>query len=606
MAKADCAKFDLELAEYALYLAQDTKLKTVDQIATHINKEFDVDTVTPNIVANAIRTYTQASTKKQQDAIAQNINSIKEQSKGIVTKTQGIDRIAKENQTGTYTKPNARTERVMGETETALRDMEKQVRKSKMDAQKKKTILADIHSLRNDIRSGQLRVKPTKQTAQVDAELLKLIRTKRTLSTVMQHRLDAVNESKLYKKFRQAQGFFRNVGAAIDFPLGRQAKFAMGHPFTLSRSTWKALRGGLTEKQQNQIEAEWEKDPDYEEMVALKLIKPSEEEFEDFDVMNKLWGINVPFKWSARAQHILLTDLRIQLYKSSKWAYFDNNPTLTQQKEIARHVLVSTGIGQSKLLDQYGRDASQAMFAPKYRLSRIQLLTDLVRLIGKKGLRNDKQLLKMYAYEYSRTITAWLISTSLVLWAKGLTWDDFGTDPTSSDFLQIVDGHTRIDMSGGIKTWLVPLFQFAYGEKTSPITGKVRKLEGLDRLTPIGSWFRKGAAPLIADALNQMAGRENVIGESVDIGTAKGWAKQIGIASGLYRKKYGEKIDTGTEEGWENFIFGHSVPYSIGSLLDTMNENTPTGQKILDQIMNMSSHGVSVFDSPGEPTLREK
>lgn len=322
--------------------------------------------------------------------------------------------------------------------------------------------------------------------------------------------------------------------------------------------------------------------------------------------MNKLWGINLPFKWSARAQHILLTDLRIQLYKSLKWARFDNNPTVAQQKEIARHILVSTGIGQSKLLDQYGRDASQVMFAPKYRLSRIQLLTDLGRLLAKPELRNDKQLRKMYAIEYSKTMTAWLITTSLVLWAKGLTWDDFGSDPTSSDFLQIVDGHTRIDMSAGLKTWLVPLFQFIYGKKTSAVTGEVRKLEGLDRLTPFGSWARKGAAPLVADALNQIADRKNVIGESVDIGTPKGWAKQLGMATGLYKKSYGEKIDTGTKEGWTNYVLGHSIPYSLPSILDTMNEGKSDGQKILDQILNMSSHSISVFDAPGEPTLREK
>lgn len=139
------------------------------------------------------------------------------------------------------------------------------------------------------------------------------------------------------------------------------------------------------------------------------------------------------------------------------------------QKQIANLINVATGRGSSAVGKYVGPGANAVFFAPRYSISRLQLLT------GQPAWGGNAATRKMVAQEYGRALAGAAVVYSLGMMAGGTVEDD----PRHPDFGKIKMGNTRIDPLFGLAQWTRLLAAEISGErKTSkgreiPIRGKV-------------------------------------------------------------------------------------------------------------------------------------
>ncbi len=466
-------------------------------------------------------------------------------------------------------------------------DIRDQLRSSINDIEQINKIKGDIESAIEQLSTGQFREKPSKATREKSVERLALERKRKILNAKIKNSMSEKQDHMGLKVFKEVNGTLRTLGASGDLPLGRQGGVPlMSHPILATRATIKALRYSWTESDANKVEAEWAQEPDYDEMVSLKIIKESEEGFEDMDFLNKLLGKKYnPYRISARQQHILLTDIRINMYKQLTWSLpVDRTATQEDKKMIAEFVLISTGVGQSKTLDQIAMPLAQVFFAPKYTLSRMQYFTayPLIKQGLRAGETGDTELLKMFGKEYFRTISGWACLLAASMLASGADWKDVEKDPASSDFLTIRQGHTRVDLTFGLRQIIVPIAQIVSSRKVNPQTGKGRDISK-DKTGVGTSWARKRLAPVVGMSVTEfLADGKNVIGNDVSP-----WR------NGDFNP-----------EGLKNLAWSTVPPYSLSSMIDIWQDAESTTRfKLFATVMNALSFGGNMFDAPGEPKL---
>jgi len=593
MAKADCSEYDIRMAEFAMYVAQDKRFKDVVSVSAEMSRLLDTE-IHPHIVADSLALYVKKGRAKTQDEISKNISNIVKEASKISGKSKELERVKAEIDSGVFTQPNSRTQRVktqsLQDLDAALKPLKK-IKKEKIAANK---LRAEIESLRKQLTEGVYEVKPTRKEVKISDELLKLRKTKRILTNKVKARMDEANENRAYRAFRELNGALRTAGASGDLPLGRQGAFYFYSSIVFNpKAIGGIVKGTLTktwsEKTMNRVEEAWTQDPQYEDLIRLKLIRDSEEGFEDMDFVSKVPGLGYLYRVSARQQHMMLTNMRINMYKDMAWGLpLDGVPTERQKQDIARHVLIATGVGQSEFMDRSARELAQFFFAPKYSLSRFQLIT------GYAWWKADNDVKKLIMKKYIQTIIGYAAFQFALLLLAGQAWDE-QIDPTSSDFSKIRQGHTRIDTGGGVPSILVPFWQALSpsGTFTSASTGKVTDLDSgkygsMTRMVVLMNFLRKRLAPIPGLGVSALMGGENVIGEDISpvMKDGEDWVLN--------------------PEGAQNLAFNTLLPYAVPTLYEIANDpDTTDAFKLTAMIANAFSFGGNVFDAPGETPLPE-
>ena len=121
----------------------------------------------------------------------------------------------------------------------------------------------------------------------------------------------------------------------------------------------------------------------------------------------------------------------------------NGSATVEQGKSLAFFVNAATGRGGFAKFDTALTESAKVFFAPRYTLSRFQVLTGAPAFNA-----NDAATRKIIAAEYGKTVLGTTIFLGL---AKAAFGDEveIQLDPTSPDFLKMKFGDTRLDPMGG-------------------------------------------------------------------------------------------------------------------------------------------------------------
>ena len=162
-----------------------------------------------------------------------------------------------------------------------------------------------------------------------------------------------------------------------------------------------------------------------------------------------------------RAYTTFLNRLRADTFDSLAETY-GKDPQTT--KDIANLINVSTGRG-SVSLGKYATGLNTVLFAPRYSISRFQLLA------GQPFWTAANK--RMVVNEYAKALAGAATVYSLGMMAGGTV----ETDPRSSDFGKVKMGNTRIDPMAGLLQASVLLSRLATGKKKTA-GGKIESLTG--------------------------------------------------------------------------------------------------------------------------------
>lgn len=179
---------------------------------------------------------------------------------------------------------------------------------------------------------------------------------------------------------------------------------------------------------------------------------------------------------------------------------------------IANLINVGTGRGSIQGMEAGLTLANRVFFAPRWVISRFQLLTGQP-LWGRKGRAADRQTKLLIAKEYSRYLMA--IGAVYGLWhmAGG---EPVETDPRSSDFGKFKVGDTRIDPLSGLQQSTVFLAKTITGEKKQlkgrivPLHGDTLRFGQDDYADELFTFLRTKLAPIPASYIDIRTGTDVV------------------------------------------------------------------------------------------------
>jgi hypothetical protein len=178
-------------------------------------------------------------------------------------------------------------------------------------------------------------------------------------------------------------------------------------------------------------------------------------------------------------------------------------------KSIANWVNTASGRGTIKSLEGAMPALTTVLFSPRLMWSRLQLLNpayyaQLHPFARKQALRGMGQLLG---------------AVSMTLWMAKMAGAEVGLDPRNTDFGKIKVNNTRVDISGGLQSYLVNAYRLVKGETVSSTTGEVRKLEGgfgkPSRWSIFGDFLENKTAPVFGHGID-WAKNENFQGDPFD------------------------------------------------------------------------------------------
>lgn len=338
-------------------------------------------------------------------------------------------------------------------------------------------------------------------------------------------------ESRAANWYKQASGAFKTLLSTIDLSAPRQSSGFMFHPEywknfgTLLKNGWKGTEALDILKQtikedpsglfQQNIKLNNGKMTSIAEQAGLDLSKHSVNERFVNKWMEK--GRFNPIGMSSRSFEAYTLKMRADMFKKF-YKQFEaeglNNPE--SNKTIARAVNTNTGtsgIGDLERSKSAMFALNEGLFAPRFNLSRIKTYTQVL------DPRNYQNVPKSFRLEALKSLLG-VVSTGVAMGQLA----KFGgaevvTDPSSSDFLKIKIGNTRIDPFRGLQQYPVAVMKtmipqmFGGGYSTSPITGRTSDLSnpkfgGQSRLSVLEKFAQNKAAPIPAMIMDWMSGTQ--------------------------------------------------------------------------------------------------
>lgn len=291
----------------------------------------------------------------------------------------------------------------------------------------------------------------------------------------------------------------------------RQGGFiATGHPIRALKVFPDMLRALASEKAQFRINEEIRNRPNAPLYAQGKLYLAQDGPGVSLSKMEEAymsrWAKKIPgVGASERAYTTFLNKLRADSFDAMVETLTKNGkPTPEEIRAIANAVNVFTGRGDMGQHATAAATLNKLFFAPRYVLSRFQILTG-------QPLRRGAtmQTRGLIAKEYARALIGSGIVISLGMAAGG----EVETDPRSTDFLKLKFGDTRLDTLFGLQQATVLMSRLTSGEtKTSagqllPIRGNVDFGKG-DSFDLLARFARTKLAPIPGASVNLLAGRD--------------------------------------------------------------------------------------------------
>lgn len=308
----------------------------------------------------------------------------------------------------------------------------------------------------------------------------------------------------------------------VSAPLRQGAFIAFGHPVRAIRDIGTMFRALVSEKAAFAVDEAIRRDPMYQEARAagLELTEHGQNFNAAEEAYRSRWGEKIPgVKQSARAYTSFLNKLRFESYKAmARKLSLTGEPALAEAKVIADYINAATGRGAAGSLTKTAAAVNSVFFAPRFAISRLQLLTLQPIWGARAGYAGTAKARTLVAKEYARFLAGAAVVLAVGMAAGGKV----ETDPRSTDFGKLRFGDTRVDPWAGMQQWTVFLTREIRGE-TKTARGEVKSLTsgkfGQPTRYELFTRFLRGKLqPMYSTAVDVGQG-ENIVGEPVTPGS---------------------------------------------------------------------------------------
>lgn len=427
----------------------------------------------------------------------------------------------------------------------------------------KKNIRKRITQLQEKLAKGDYSTAPKKEPA-MDREKRQL---QYDYQKLREEYLKGVNEAamnaqgpirKAFRRGAEVLNVSRAILTSADFSgVLRQGGFiAFGNPARASKALPVMFKSFFFDKVSSDAKEDIRKRANYPLYQASKLyladdapasLSQMEEAYMSRWInMLPRWTLVGPVaRGSQRAYVTFLNRLRADSFDAMASSLaIGGKPTLEESRAIANFINVATGRGDLGKLAGAGVALNTAFFAPRYVLSRFQLLA------GQPFYGGNARTRKLIAKEYAK----YLIGVGTVVALLSAMGDDddppLETDPRSSDFLKVRYGNTRMDPLSGLLQVTTLIARVTSGEmKTGkgtivPIRGEKIPFGTGDTSAVIGRFLRTKLSPALGTTVDLVTGK-NVVGEVVtpkeaalhmmvpiSVGEIKETIEEQGVATG--------------------------------------------------------------------------
>lgn len=310
------------------------------------------------------------------------------------------------------------------------------------------------------------------------------------------------------------------------------APLRQGLPYTLPPQHWaKAARASgrmfraVSAKNYQQIKAKMEEDPYYQlaEYAGLHLgtrdprgkqARTREEVF-SAEAIRKIPIVKQIVGGSEQAYTTYLDSLRLDRFGEMAEAIKKSTATPEQReaalKAAADWINIATGRGKvGPNLAKHMETMSAVMFAPRYTLSRFQMLNPVTYM---KLYKDNPTVARQAVTDMATTAVA---VGALLGMAKYLGGADIGLDPSDADFLKMRFGNTRYDLGAGTLQWMRLLYNtgnWLVSQASNDEWGREEKRRTMAR--NIETFSRSKLAPIPSFAVDMFKGK-TVTGEKTD------------------------------------------------------------------------------------------
>lgn len=348
--------------------------------------------------------------------------------------------------------------------------------------------------------------------------------------------------------------------------------FAMAHPvkaFNIFRGTfgtiWSEARASKeayeVSQRTNAKNGQYKRD-------GLQITDPHGKLSGQEEVYMSHWARKLP--WIAASERVFvafLNRLRVETYDAMEASLGRGGKiTSAQGKVIANFVNVATGRGNLGKFNAAAVPLATVFFAPRYVVSRFQLLA------GQPLWKGDFQSRKLIATEYARAITGVAVFYGIAAMALEAligppSKDKYGwsieSDPRSSDFGKIRIGQSRIDPWFGLQQATVLLSRVISGE-TKTLKGKVKDIRGKkvefgtgNTADVLGRFARTKLSPWLGTGIDIAAGKDLIGRPVTPTSVAGNMLVPISMQS-IYDAMKAQGVPTGAALGILD-LFGMSV-----------------------------------------------
>lgn len=306
-----------------------------------------------------------------------------------------------------------------------------------------------IFDLQDQIRTGNYKISAGERKIVRSAELEDAQIKKRQLQREVEKRIKNMRGLTPGEAVVEALMVPRALQSTLDLSfLGRQGLIlAVSDPKSAAKSFLGAIQAMANEYGYDGIANAIENHPRHKEMVReygiefseLDAIATRREEHFMTNLAEKIPGAGAIVRAGNRA---MITGLNILRFEATL-RHMEANPNATRDSKGAWGFYVNTASGKGQLGDfkQATANLNVAFYAPKYAVSRYQVLYAPINAWKHKETRN------MIAADLAKFYLFW---SGALLLAAG-AGADVEIDPESSDFGKIKVGNTRYDISGGMQ-----------------------------------------------------------------------------------------------------------------------------------------------------------
>lgn len=357
--------------------------------------------------------------------------------------TERIKELTDQIEGGFRNIPDAKTE--PKEDTANVADLRKQVR----ELDRLMRTQDEIHDLEEQIRTGNYtELSAPEQRIIENAQLQDALVKRRQLQREVSDRIEALKPKTIKDRIVDVATLPRTLLATADMSATlRQGLFlSVSRPVVAGKALGQSFKAFFSQNKADAIDIAIKSHPNQIERLRSGLFlselgqvpNAREEQFVS-NLAERIPGIGSIVRASERSMATTLNLIRAAAFDQFVTAHPE--ASLEQRKAFAAYVNVASGRGDLGRFNKATKDLNAVFFAPRYAVSRFQLLYSPFKNI------HDPIVRKAIAKDF----VAFIGTGLTVLTLASLAGAQVGTDPESSDFGKIILGNTRIDIWGGLQ-----------------------------------------------------------------------------------------------------------------------------------------------------------